>query len=368
MGNETICCICQTRKELNELDPLPQNEMRLSYNRNLINRQIKFESLSKNNIDNEINDLSLIGITDFNSTSYINVNLQILSRLKYFIDFIDIKINMMKEAQPLRNLKNIFTNLFKGFPCNSDIKNFITDIGHFEKEKESTSMIGNDALDFHVFMIEFINNLIFKDKPLLKNYDNKGKIPITNREILNKKEWFRMCFENEIQEMFYIGYMNLFSNSECAKCYNMYSKLELFCLSFIDLSSYYKSESLQENLDRTLYEAKMNLLDCDKCGIKNNVREVNQIINYPKYLLIKLPLMQGLDIDKISEIKIQKREYNLSNIIFSEIDEDSINKYTFSTKINSIWYYCNNNNVSTLKGYLLDNCYVLYFSRVEKTQ
>jgi ubiquitin C-terminal hydrolase len=78
--------------------------------------------------------------------------------------------------------------------------------------------------------------------------------------------------------------------------------------------------------------------------------------------------MDGLDLDKISDINLHKRRYSLSNIIFTQDKDENVKEYTVSTKINSVWYYCdNNNNVSILKEYLLNNSYVLYYTRIEAT-
>jgi hypothetical protein len=92
------------------------------------------------------------------------------------------------------------------------------------------------------------------------------------------------------------------------------------------------------------------------------------MINYPKYLPVKMELMDGIDIDTISELRLHKRRYVLSNIIFAQDREENSKEYTVSTKLNTVWYYCdNNNNVSQLKEYLLNNAYILYFTRIDST-
>lgn len=368
MGNSNLCCNYDPKREKHDKLPTKNYDPNFSYDQNLIEQQ-QIHDINPNPIlDEDLNESSIIGIADFNSTSYINVNLQVLSRLKYFTDFIDIKLKMKGNFQGLKNLKIIFSNLFKGFPCNSDIKNFINEIGHLDEDSENKIKVGNDALNFHDFILDYINKLCYKEKVISKdNYSNEDS-PLSQKEILKLKEDFRMSFENEIKEMFYLGYICSYNNSNCEVCKSFLPKYEISSFSHIDLSTYNKEQTMQKNIDHLIFETKLIEILCHKCNSRINVKEYNTILNYPKYLIVKMELINGLELEKISQIKLHKKMYALSNIIFTQDKEENIKEYTVSTKLNAVWYYCdNNNNVSILKDYSLNNTYVLYYSRIDAT-
>ena len=367
MGNFNLCCNYDRNTNKNEKKPSRNNDLNLSYDNNLIEQQFN-DSKTNPVFEQDLNESSIIGIADFNSTSYINVNLQVFSRLKYFIDFLDIKMKMNGNIKEIKNLKFIFNNLFKGFPCNSEIKNFISEIGHLDIDSDSKIKVGNDALNFHEFMLDYINNLCYKDKHLMKDYFINENNQLSQREIFKLKEDFRLSFENEIKEMFFLGVISSFNSSSCENCQLILNKYETTSFSHINLSSFENQETIQNNIENLFYETKMIQIKCNKCSTINNVKEAMQILNFPKYLLIKLKLIDGLELDKIMEIKLRKKLYTLANIIFTQDREENLKEYSISTKISNSWFYCdNNNNVSILRDYSLNNSYLLYYTRQEST-
>ena len=365
MGNVANCCHYNNEEEKDK--KIQKQNLDFSFEQNLFYNQNKVVDNNKPINDENLNESSIIGIMDFNSTSYINVNLQILSRLKFFTDYLDIKLRIKKNNTSLKNLKTIFDNLLKGFPCNSDIKNFISEIGHLNNNNESKIKIGNDALNFHIFMLDYINNCISVNTLISKDNFKNENTAISQIEIFNLRESFRMSFENEIKEMFYLGIISS-NNSSCDTCQFIFQHFQITSLHFIDLSPYNELDAFQKNIDKIVFERQNQETNCEKCNSKNNIIHTQQIINYPKYLLIKIELMDGLDIDLMNEITILKKKYILNNIIFAQDKDENINEYCVSTKLNGVWYHCDNNNVVSIKkDNLLNNSYILYYSRVEAT-
>ena len=368
MGNIAVCCHYDNEDYKDKRIEMQDNDV--SYEQNLYYNKYKimerYNPTIDENFDN-LNESSIIGIKDFNSTSYINVNLQVLSRLKFFTDYLDVKIKI-NENQSLKNLKYIFDNLLKGYPCNSDIKNFISEIGHLDNNNEKKIQIGNDALNFHLFMLDYINSCISNNSAISKDDFKNENAEIPQIEILKLRENFQKSFENEIKEIFYFGIINSSNDSSCDNCKFIFTNFQIISQQYLEISHYNELETFQKNIDNIIFVKKIQETKCKNCNLINNINYTQQILNYPKYLLIKIELIKGLDIDKINDIRIIDMEYRLNNIIFAQEKEENSHEYCVSTNINGVWYHCDNNNVVSIRTHnLLNNSYILYYNKVEST-
>jgi len=323
---------------------------------------------------NAVNYKPYIGITNYRNSNFINVNLQILSRLTYFKDFVNIMGKTAKSSSLIQNFIKIMNNLAQGISLDSCYTEFIDEI------LSKHNFTEQQPINFHLFFLEKLCQSVYGGDLMFNDY-KLGDDEITNKFVENVKTNFTGEFTvNDIKLKFFTGFLNLIGKyCKNVKCNYKNQELYSTVLPFIEIK--YSLNEVAENKEAPTLQEKINSVyfdkqhegKCDKCGKVHNKYLVNNkiFINHPKYLIIKVNNKDNIPLEwvylKNKQIIFFSRNYELFSVI-SEVktpgsnDMAAIPEFSCTIKIDYKWINFNDDMITVIdEDNLFQNCYMLYY-------
>lgn len=298
-------------------------------------------SLSSNYLSNS-NKRGHIGIVSIENNSFIIVILQVISRLSFFRDFLNIMSKASLVKSPfLKNLIYVMNKLSSGLSCNEEVNTVITSL--------SLAELINPLMVFKN-LLERIHSDLYNNELILGNYSLSNE-ETSQKSLADLKDKFRVEFDIEIKSKFFTGYLNIITkNCKNIKCgyKDIHIKSETF--PFIELTLKDETNpSLQKEIE-LLYSDKNLEGECEKCQKSSNKAiTVNRIvINLPKYLFIKVYNCIGnIDLNLLKRLPFRyfNKNYELISIIQSKENDDG-SVYFCTIKIDYKWICFKDDDVS----------------------
>ena len=329
----------------------------------------KQENLKSRNDSNvkKLNSISYkpyIGISNYQNSNFINVNIQILSRLTYFKDFIIIMGKTSKSSSLIQNFIKIISNISQGIQMDSSYNLFIEEI--FEK----VNFLEFEPLNFHTFFLEKLCQTVYGKKLIFNNFA-LGDQEISIKSVDLEKEKFSAEFlENEIKIKFFTGYLN-FQSSHCKNIKCNYKSQEICSkvLPFIECYVSVDAKFCLQDIINSIYFDKQSEGECNRCGKVNKKFKLCKkvLINYPKYLIIKIINKQQIPLELMYEQDKQIVFFSKNYEIFSIITHSSTNAegnqtFSCSIKIDYKWVNFNDDIIKIIdEDNIFDDCIILYY-------
>lgn len=374
MGIVTNCCTQANNEE--ERDAENENNQTKADIQKIISSQPllpKEEIRTGKKSLKRLNSVSLkpyIGIPNYKNSGFINVNLQILSRLTYFKDFVNIMGKIPKSPSLIQNFIKIVNSINHGVVLDNSYVNFVDEV--YEKSEFTTTF----PLDFLFFFFEKLNSAIYGSELLFDNYQ-LGYDEINSKSVENLKGKFLSEFSfNEIKTKFFTGFLTVnvkhCKNIKCnMKCQEVYSTVLPFLEIHINPDSL-KEFNLQDKIN-SFYFDKQDEGECERCGKINKkyILTNRMLINNPKYLIILIQNKEGLPLDlsyiKNKQLVFFSKNYEIFSIVsrHSTPGESSVpTDYSCSIKIDYKWINFNDDMITIVdEDNLFINSYILYYQQ-----
>jgi hypothetical protein len=369
MGIVTNCCTHandEDREKEKENEKNKADIQKIISSKSFVNKEEGPNSKMTARKFNSINYKPYVGISNYKESGFINVNLQILSRLTYFKDFVNIMGKTSKAPLLIQNFIKIMNNISQGIQLDVAYKNFIEEIN--EKHQFTEHL----PINFHLFFLDKLCHTVYGSDLYFHEYKlGEDEISVKNVEAI-KGNFSNEFSQNDIKLKFFTGFLNVnIKNCKNLKCNLKSQEMYSTTLPFIDLRIDSSEQFILQEKINQLYFDKQIEGKCERCGKINNKFIVNNkmLINVPKYLIIRLINKENISLD-LSYLKNKQLVYFSKNYeIFSIISQVSTpggeaNSMEFSCtiKIDYKWINFNDDMITIVdEDNLFNNSYMLYF-------
>ena len=373
MGIITNCCVHANNDD--DKDQNNNNQAKVDLQKIISAKSrlgVKEESYNSRNVSirkfNSINYKPYVGIKNYRNSNFINVNLQILSRLTYFKDFVNIMGRTSKTSNLIQNFIKIMNNISQGIPLDSFYSIFIDEVILNDNLKDS------QPISFHLFFLENLCQTVYGTDLIFNEYKlGDNEISIKNVDV-NKEKFLTEFSSNEIKMKFITGFLNLVvKHCKNIKCNYKTQEINSSILPFIEFKVEAQNDeifSLQDSLN-LIYFDKQHDGKCERCGkINSKFILINKIlINHPKYLIIKIVNNNRIPLEltyiKNRQILFFSKNYEIFSIISKSItpgEDYKTNEFSCSIKIDYKWISFKDDLITVIdEDNLFENCYILYY-------
>jgi hypothetical protein len=311
-----------------------------------------------------------IGIQNYKNSGFINVNLQILSRLTYFKDFVNIMGKTLKSSILIQNFIKIIDSISHGVALDNSYIKFVDEV------LEKHQFIEISPLNFLLFFLDKLSQAIYGAELAFDQY-KLGVDEISTKNVENLKGKFTSEFSfNDIKTKFFTGFLtNIAKQCKNIKC--TYKSQEVFSTvqPYLEITvdpNKDKEFNLQDRVNSFYFDKQIEG-ECERCGKINKkyILTNRMLINNPKYLIILIQNKEGIPLDlsylKNKQLVFFSKNYEIFSIVSqhntpgeSEIPAD----YSCSIKIDYKWINFNDDIITIVdEDNLFNNSYILYYQQ-----
>ena len=306
-----------------------------------------------------INSISLVGLTNINSTCYMNAVLQCFSHIKPLTDYLfkpkvvkkieenkNSKILSFEYLQLIKHLWLLDKNNLEYYGENKSYSpyQFKETLGKLNNQFAKNE--ANDSKDLIIYIEEQLHNELnfLEENKTINNYNNVIINQYNDSEVrYNFFKFFQENYNSIISNLFYGSQRTI---TQCLNCksklynYQIYSNL-IFPLETIRIyknkqncgkTTYVTFEDCLDQFQQFFYFTGVNRISCNKCKSLTDAYYYNNLITAPNILIIILNRGKGLEFN----VNLDITEY----IDIRKYVDKSISPYLFEL-IGAIIHYGN---------------------------
>lgn len=280
-----------------------------------------------------MNTNKITGLSNIGNTCFINSSLQILFNCNNLVSF------MLESKFENINLIKYQRTFFDYFNTNTETLGPVILLNRYKTI--NNKYFGNSQEDSHEYLTFIIDDL----------YE------------LSKNE-----YQDVIKKFFDISLETRITCSECNYCTSSKFSEKILSLSITNKST------LNECLDDFLNHEILDTWKCDKCSVKNAIKQIH-IIDVPTYLIIGLKRFEFNNnrfeknistIEILNELSIHNTNYELKGIIF-HFGNQNYGHYMAAINKLDKWIFIDDTNINVIEWSniikLLPNAYILLFQK-----